>query len=82
MACDTGSITIGGGATSVAVVVAETGSDDAIDDGIVSVVPITGAVVVGAGTQNTGGVGFPISSLKVALRLLETGVSINNPEEL
>ena len=56
--------------------------DDAIDDEIVLVVPIIGAVVVGTGTHNTGGVGCPVSSLKVALRLLETGVSVTNTEEL
>ena len=56
VACDTGSITIGGGATSVAVVVAETGSDDAIDDGIVSIVPVTGATMVVTGTHSSGGV--------------------------
>ena len=47
--------------------------------GIISVI---GAAVVGIGTQNTGGVGYPASSLKVALRLLETRVSITNIEEV
>ena len=54
------------------------GSDEAIEDGIVSVVPVTGVAVVGGGTQNSGGVGYPMSSLKVAPRLLETGVSITS----
>ena len=52
------------------------GSDEATKDGIVSVVPVTRAAVVGARTQNSGGVGCPMSSLKVAPRLLETGVSV------
>ena len=56
--------------------------DDATDDGIVLVVLVARAAVVGIGTQNTGGVGCPVSSLKVALRLLETGVSVTNIEEL
>ena len=38
--------------------------------------------MVGIVTQNTRGVGYPISSLKVALRLLETRVSVTNTEEL
>ena len=50
-ACDSGSITIGSGATSTAVAVTETtkvtGSDDATDDGIVLVVPVIGAAMVG-----------------------------------
>ena len=64
------SITVGGG------------SDDATDDGSISVVPVTGATVVGIGTHSSGDVGYPISSLKVAPRLLETGVSITNTKEL
>ena len=69
-ACDSGSITVGGG------------SDDAMDDGSVSVVPVTGATVVGTGTHNSGGVGCPVSSLNVALRLLDTRVSVTSTEEL
>jgi len=38
--------------------------------------------MVGIGTHNSGGVGYPVSSLKVALRLLETGVSVTSTEEL
>ena len=34
--------------------------------------------MVGTGTRNTGGVGYHVSSLKVAPRLLETRVSITN----
>ena len=82
-------VTVGRRATSIIVAKASSvgvtvlgGSDDAIDDGIILVVPVTGATVVGTETQNTRGVGCPISSLKVALRLLETGVSVTNIEEL
>ena len=56
--------------------------DDATDDGIISVVPVTKATMVGIVTRISGGVGYPISSLKVALRLLETRVSVTNTEEL
>ena len=49
-----------------------------IEDGIVLVVPMTGATVVGARTQNSGGVGYPVSSLKVAPKLLETGMSVTS----
>ena len=70
MACDSRSITIRGG------------SNDAIDDGSISVVLVTRATVVGTGTHNSGGVGCPVSSLKVAPRLLETGVSVTSTEEL
>ena len=70
MAYDSRGITVGGG------------SDDAIDDGSVSVVPVTRATVVGAGTRSSSGVGCPINSLNVAPRLLETGVSITSTEEL
>ena len=70
MACDSRCITISGG------------SDDATDDGSVSVVLVTGATVEDAETRNSGGVGYPISSLKVAPRLLETGVSVTSIDEL
>ena len=46
------------------------GSDDATNDGSVSVVPVTGAMVEGPGTRSFGGVGCPINSLKVAPRLV------------
>ena len=79
-------MTVGSGATSVAVAVAETtevtSSDDATDDGSVFVVPVTRATMVGTETRNSRGVGCPISSLKVALRLLDTGVSVTSTEEL
>ena len=70
MAYDSGSITIGGG------------SDDATDDGCVSVVLVTRATMVGTGTRNSGGVGCPVSSLNVAPRLLDTRVSVTSTEEL
>ena len=70
MAYDSRGITVGGG------------SDDATDDGSVSVVPVTRATVGDTGTRNYGSVGYPVSSLKVAPRLLETGVSVTNTEEL
>ena len=57
------------------------GFDDATDDGSVLVVLVTGATVVGAGTHSSGGVGCPVSSLKVTSRLLETGVSVTSTEE-
>ena len=84
MACDSESITIGSGATSTAIAVTEisTGLDDAIDNRSISVVMVTGATVVGIGTHNSRGVGCPVSSLKVALRLLDTGVSVTSTEEL
>ena len=70
MTCDSTGVTVGAG------------SDDATDDVRVSVVPVTGATVVGIGTRNFGGVGYPISSLKVAPRLLDTGVSATSTKEL
>ena len=57
---------------------ARDGSDEATEDGIISVVPMTGAAMVGARTRNSGDIGYPVSSLKVAPRLLETGVSITS----
>ena len=86
MAYDSRSIIVGSGAISAAVAVAETtkvtGSNDATDDGIVLVVLVIGATMVGTGTHSSRGVGCPVSSLKVALKLLETGVSVTNTEEL
>ena len=70
MAYDSRGITVGGG------------SDDATFDRSISVVPVTGATMVGTGTRNSGGVGCPVSSLKVAPRLLETRVSVISTEEL
>ena len=54
--------------------------DKAIEDGIILVVLVTGAAMVGAGTQNSGGVGCPVSSLKVAPKLLEIGMSITSTD--
>ena len=51
------------------------GSDDATDDGSVSVVLVLGATVEGLGTCSSGGVGCPVNSLNAAPRLLETRVS-------
>ena len=53
-------------------------SDEATEDEIILVVPVTGVAMVGARTHNSGGVCYPMSSLKVALRLLEIGVSITS----
>ena len=58
------------------------GSNDATDDGSVSIVPVIGATMEGPGTCRSSGVGYPVNSLKVAPRLLETGVSVTNIEEL
>ena len=69
-ACDSRGITVGGG------------FDDATDDGSVSVVLVTRATVVGTGTCSSGGIGYPVSSLNIAPRLLETGVSVTGTEEL
>jgi hypothetical protein len=41
---------------------------------------MTGAAMVGARALNSGGVGCPVSSLKVAPRLLETGMSVTSTE--
>ena len=51
------------------------GSDDATEEGSVSVVPVIGATVEGPGTCSSGGVGYPVNSLNEAPRLLETRVS-------
>ena len=51
------------------------GSDDATEEGSVSVVLVIGATVEGLRTCSFGGVGCPINSLNEAPRLLETGVS-------
>ena len=52
------------------------GSNDATDEGSVSVVLVIGATVEGPGTCRYGRVGCPVNSLKVAPRLLETfGIS-------
>ena len=51
------------------------GSDDAIDEGSVSIVPVIGVTMEGPGTCRSGEVGCPVNSLNVTPRLLETGVS-------
>ena len=58
------------------------GSDDSTDEESVSVVPVTGATVVGTGTHNSSSVGCLVSSLNVAPRLLNTRVSVTSTEEL
>ena len=58
------------------------GSDDATEEGSISVVPVIGTTIEGPGTYKYGGVGCPINSLKVAPRLLETEVSSTSSEEV
>ena len=57
-------------------------SDDATEEGSVSVVPVIGATIEGPRTCKYDGVGCPINSLKVAPRLLETEVSGTSSEEV
>jgi len=82
-ACGLEGVIVGSGARTVTVaktsrvgVTVKGGSDEATEDGIISIVPVTLATMVGARTQNSGGVGCPVSSLKVAPKLLKTGMSI------
>ena len=58
------------------------GSDDATEEGSVSVVPVTRAMVVGTETCRSGGVGCPVNSLKDAPRLLDTEVSSTSSEDV
>ena len=58
------------------------GSDDATDEGSVSVVPVIGATIEGPGTCRYGGVGCPVNSLKEAPRLLDTVVSSTSSEDV
>ena len=51
------------------------GSNDATEEGSVSIVLVIGATMEGPVTCSSSGVGYPINSLKVAPRLLETRVS-------
>ena len=51
-----------------------TGSNDATEEGSVSVVVVIGAAVEGPRTCRYGGVGCHVNSLKEAPRLLETEV--------
>jgi len=59
-----------------------TGSDDATEEGSISIVPVIGATIEGPGTCKYGGVGCHVNSPKVALRLLETEVSSTSSEEV
>ena len=56
------------------------GSDDATEEGSVSVVLVIGTTVEGPRTYRYGGVGIPINSLKEAPRLLDTMVSGTSSE--
>ena len=58
------------------------GSDDATEEGSISVVPVIGATIEGPGTCRYGGVGYPVNSLKDASRLLDTVVSGTSSEEV
>ena len=58
------------------------GSNDATEEGSVSVVLVIGATIEGPGTYKYGGVGCPVNSLKVSPRLLETKVSDTSSEEV
>jgi len=58
------------------------GSDDATEEGSVSVVPVIGATVEGPGTCRYGGVGIPVNSLKEAPRLLDTVVSGTSSDDV
>ena len=58
------------------------GSDDATEEGSVSIVPVIGATIEGPRTCKYGRVGYPVNSLKVAPRLLETKVSGTSNEEV
>ena len=56
------------------------GSDDATEEGSISIVPVTGATVEGSRSCRYGGVGIPVNSLKEAPRLLDTVVSDTSSE--
>ena len=58
------------------------GSNDATEEGNVSIVPVIGATIEGPGTCKYGRVGCPVNSLKVAPRLLETEVSSTTSEKV
>ena len=58
------------------------GSDDATEEGSISIVVVIGAAVQGPGTCRYGGVGCPINSLKEAPRLLETEVSGTSSDDI
>ena len=58
------------------------GSDDATEEGSVSVVPVIDATIEGPETCRYGRVDCPVNSLNVAPRLLETEVSGTSSEEV
>ena len=58
------------------------GSDDATEEGSVSVVSVIGATIEGPRTCRYGGVGCPVNSLNEALRLLDTVVSCTSSEKV
>ena len=58
------------------------GSDDATEEGSVSLVLVIGATVEGPGSCRYGGVGCPVNSLKEAPRLLDTVVSGTSSEKV
>ena len=59
-----------------------TGSDDATEEGGISVVLVIGATIEGPRTCKYGGVGCPVNSLNEAPRLLKTIVSGTSSEEV
>ena len=58
------------------------GSDDATEEGSISIVPVIGATMEGPGTCRYGGVDCHVNSLKEAPRLLDTVVSGTSSEEV
>ena len=58
------------------------GSDDATEEGSISIVPVIGATIEGPRTCRYGGVGCPVNSLKEAPRLLDTVVSSTSSKEV
>ena len=71
-----------GAAVGCAGITVSAGSDDATEEGSVSVVLVTSATIEGPGTCRYGGVGCPINSLKEAPRVLETEVSSTSSEDV
>ena len=58
------------------------GSDDATEEGSISVVLVIGATIEGPRTCRYGGVGYPINSLNEAPWLLDTIVSSTSSEDV
>ena len=58
------------------------GSDDATEEGSVSIVPVIGVTIVGPRTCRYGGVGCLVNSLKEAPRLLDTVVYGTSSEDV